>query len=150
MLALSELGRKRPTLPVIVLSSSEDPADARRALALGALGYVPKSASQHTLLTAIRMVLSGDLYVPPLILDKPGLGLSIPARGRVGGGAARLTERQIAVLRLLSNGRPNKTIAIELDLSEKTVKTHITAIFKALNVINRTQAASVGRDLGLI
>jgi len=70
--AITEFGRKRPELPVIVLSSSEDPQDARKALALGALGYVPKSASQHVLLQAIRIVLNGDLYVPPLVLRRGG------------------------------------------------------------------------------
>ncbi len=61
-----------------------------------------------------------------------------------------LTERQIEVLRRLSEGQPNKTIALELGLSEKTVKAHITAIFKALNVVNRTQAAAIGREARLI
>jgi DNA-binding NarL/FixJ family response regulator len=63
---------------------------------------------------------------------------------------ALLTTGQIDVLRRISEGQPNKTIAYEMDLSEKTVKAHITAIFKALNVVNRTQAAAAGRDLGLI
>src|SRR5687768_15150885 len=66
--ALAEFGRKRPDVPVIVLSSSEDPQVVRESLASGALGYVPKSASQNVLLSAIRLVLNGDLYVPPLIL----------------------------------------------------------------------------------
>jgi two-component system, NarL family, nitrate/nitrite response regulator NarL len=147
--AISEFGRKRPELPVIVLSSSEDPQDARKALALGALGYVPKSASQRVLLTAIRIVLNGDLYVPPLVLNEPA-----DAADRLGGpgepNAARLTTRQIEILTMLSKGQPNKTIATTLDLSEKTVKAHLTAIFRALNVVNRTQAAAVGREAGLI
>ena len=75
--AISEFGRKRPDLPVIVLSSSEDPHDARKALALGALGYVPKSASQHVLLSAIRIVLDGDIYVPPLVLADAGARASV-------------------------------------------------------------------------
>ena len=65
-------------------------------------------------------------------------------------GAARLTGRQVEILAMLSKGQPNKTIATSLDLSEKTVKAHITAIFRALNVVNRTQAAAVGREAGLI
>src|ERR1700676_3061477 len=68
--AISAFGRKRPELPVIVLSSSEDPGDVRKALASGALGYVPKSATQHVLLSAIKLVMNGDLYVPPLVLSK--------------------------------------------------------------------------------
>ncbi|MDO9061887.1 MAG: response regulator transcription factor, partial [Bradyrhizobium sp.] len=141
--ALSEFGRKRPDVPVIVLSSSEDPHDVRQSLAAGALGYVPKSASQQVLLSAIRLVLNGDLYIPPLILDENSAGPRI--RTAESEGAAQLTQRQIEILRLLSEGMPNKTIAAALDLSVKTVKVHITAIFKALNVVNRTQAAVAGR-----
>jgi DNA-binding NarL/FixJ family response regulator len=61
-----------------------------------------------------------------------------------------LTDRQIEVLKRVSEGQSNKTIARDLDLSEKTVKAHVTAIFRALNVINRTQAAAAGRGAGLI
>jgi two-component system nitrate/nitrite response regulator NarL len=147
--AISEFGRKRPELPLIVLSSSEDPQDARKALALGALGYVPKSASQRVLLSAIRIVLNGDLYVPPLVLNEPA-DIADRMGGRGEPNAARLTTRQIEILTMLSKGQPNKTIATTLDLSEKTVKAHITAIFRALNVVNRTQAAAVGREAGLI
>ena len=147
--AISEFGRKRPELPVIVLSSSEDPQDARKALALGALGYVPKSASQRVLLSAIRTVLNGDLYIPPLVLNEPAAEAERQS-GLPDSSAARMTARQIEILSMLSKGQPNKTIATTLDLSEKTVKAHITAIFRALNVVNRTQAAAVGRDHGII
>jgi two-component system, NarL family, nitrate/nitrite response regulator NarL len=145
--ALAELGRKRPDLPVIVLSSSEDPKDVRKALASGALGYVPKSASQHVLLSAIRLVLNGDLYIPPLVLS-PDAGA--PQHAGDSGNPGALTARQIEVLTLISEGKPNKTIANQLALSEKTVKAHITAIFKALNVVNRTQAAAAARAAGII
>lgn len=67
MAAIREFGRHRPDVPVIVLSSSEDAEDVRRALASGALGYVPKSAPPHTVLSALRQVLSGDVYVPVLL-----------------------------------------------------------------------------------
>lgn len=150
LLALAEFGRVRPELPVIVLSSSEDPQDARKALAQGALGYVPKSASQNTLVAAIRLVLEGDVYVPPLILNEMESARRTEVQLRASAGGPILTERQIEVLRRLSEGQPNKIIAHELELSEKTVKAHITAIFKALNVVNRTQAAAVGREAGLI
>jgi two-component system nitrate/nitrite response regulator NarL len=147
--ALAEFGRRRPDLPVVVLSSSEDPQDAKRALAHGALGYVPKSASPQTLVSAIRLVMDGELYVPPLVMaaleDDGGAQSRPPAR--TGG---ELTQRQIDVLRLLSEGQSNKAIALALDLSEKTVKVHVGAIFRALQVANRTQAANAGRARGLI
>lgn len=144
---ISEIGRARPELPVIVLSSSEDPRDVRNALSQGALGYVPKSASQTTLLSAIRLVMSGELYIPSLMLNQAGAAKSAADRSMA---RALLTPRQIDVLRRISESLPNKTIAYEMDLSEKTVKAHITAIFRALNVVNRTQAAAAGRDLGLL
>jgi two-component system, NarL family, nitrate/nitrite response regulator NarL len=148
--ALSEFGRVRPELPVIVISASEDARDVREALAKGALGYVPKSASQHTLLSAIRLVLDGDLYVPPLILGEAPLSPAPDPPGAATAAGSALTRRQIDVLKQLSQGKSNKSIALELGLSEKTVKAHVTAIFKALNVINRTQAAAAGREAGLV
>jgi two-component system nitrate/nitrite response regulator NarL len=150
MSAIAEFGRVRPELPVIVLSASEDARAAREALAQGALGYVPKSASRQTLVSAIKLVLNGEIYVPPLILSEAGA--QKPMSQCAGASPARpiLTDRQIDVLRRLSAGQSNKTIARDLDLSEKTVKAHITAIFRALNVVNRTQAAAAGRGAGLV
>jgi two-component system nitrate/nitrite response regulator NarL len=145
---IAEFGRIRPDLPVLVLSSSEDPQDARKAFAHGALGYVPKSAGQNTLLAAARLVLNGDLYVPPLILTEPPS--TYLSRLSPNAGGAVLTDRQIDVLRRLGEGQSNRTIALELGLSEKTVKAHVTAIFRALNVVSRTQAAAAGREAGLI
>jgi len=148
--AIAEFGRRRPALPLIVLSSSEDPHMARQAIAQGALGYVPKSADPRTLLSAIALVLNGELYVPPLILNGGGAARPPPRLGDGETDVGQLTERQVDVLRLISDGQSNKAIAIALDLSENTVKVHVTAIFKALRVINRTQAANVGRSIGLI
>jgi two-component system nitrate/nitrite response regulator NarL len=149
MSAVPELGRRRPDLPVIVLSSSEDPMDVKRALALGALGYVPKSAAPQTLLSALALVLSGNVYVPPLMLNAAVLASG--ASGANGNGTrAALTERQLEVLRLLSDGLSNKEIGRALGLSDKTVKVHITTIFKTLNVVNRTQAASAARREALL
>src|ERR1700691_138989 len=120
--AITEFGQIRPELPVIILSSSENPADVRAALANGALGYVPKSAAEHTLLSAIRVVLNGDVYVPPFVMvdtawTQPGaLKTAAPPDRPV------LTDRQIEVLQRISAGQLNKIIAAELGLSEKTVK----------------------------
>jgi DNA-binding NarL/FixJ family response regulator len=145
--AIQEFGKRRPELPVIVLSSSEDPEDVRRALASGALGYVPKSATSQTLLSALRLVLSGNVYVPPLMLSAAS---PAPANPRShGGGVASLSARQRDILSRICRGLSNKEISRELDLSEKTVKTHITAIFKALNVVSRSQAAGIAREANL-
>jgi len=146
--AIQEFGRRCPDLPVIVLSASEGPLEVRRALAAGALGYVPKSANPHTLLSALKLVLSGEVYVPPLLLDH----IAVPRQTGVNQNHealdGRLTERQTEVLKLIVQGLSNKEIATALDLSEKTVKAHVTAIFRALNVVNRTQAAVAARQGG--
>ena len=143
--ALAAFGREHPQLPVLILSSSENPADAREALRCGALGYVPKSANPQTLLTAIRLVLDGEVYVPPLVLAGAAAPPSAPVPAR-----AALTARQVEILRQLDAGDSNLAIAHKFGLSEKTVKAHITAIFRNLNVTSRTQAVNAGRAAGLL
>jgi two-component system, NarL family, nitrate/nitrite response regulator NarL len=150
MSVLREIGKRRPDLPVILLSSSEDPADVRRGLAAGALGYLPKSASPQTLMSALRLVLAGEVYVPPIMLrDAAAHDLHEGAQTR-NGLATALTDRQIDVLRLLGRGLSNKEIGRELAVSERTVKAHVTAIFKSLRVVNRTQAVEAARRAALI
>ena len=149
MSALRQIGRRRPDLPVILLSSSEDPADVRRSLAAGALGYVPKTSSPQTLMSALRLVLAGEVYVPPIMLRETAAASAGDIRGRTTPPQA-LTDRQVEVLRLLGRGLSNKEIGRELVLSERTVKAHVTAIFKSLRVVNRTQAVEAARHGGLI
>lgn len=133
--ALRTLAARHPSLPILILSSSEDPADVRRALAHGALGYVPKSATPATLLAALNLVLGGEIYVPPLLArnDRPSAGHD----------ATTLTERQAEVLDCLAADLSNKQIAHRLSLSEKTVKAHVTAILRTLGVANRRDAVRV-------
>ncbi len=144
--AVKEFARRRPELPVIVLSSSENPSDVKRVLNAGALGYIPKSASPQTVLSALQLVLTGNIYVPPL------LARAVDAAAVEQNSAApvplpALTERQIEVLKQVRDGHSNKEISNRLGIAEKTVKAHVAAIFKALNVVNRTQAANAARDL---
>jgi DNA-binding NarL/FixJ family response regulator len=140
--AIAAFGAARPDVPIIVLSASESRADAQAALDAGALGYVPKSASSKTLLLALNLVLQGEMYLPPLLLS--GAPERRPA------GLPALTERQTDVLVMLAKGGSNKDIARALRLSDKTVKAHVSAIFRALNVSNRTQAAHAAREAGLV
>ena len=123
-----------PDLAVIVISALETAEQVRRALAHGARGFIPKSARPQTLLAAIRLVLSGETYIPPTIL---GDAVAIPS--------TKLTQRQHEILEALSEGRSNKEIAAALGVSEKTVKAHVSAIFRVLGVVNRTQAAAAHR-----
>ncbi len=142
--AVREFARRHPDLPVIVLSSSENASDVRRVLNAGASGYIPKSATAQTVVSALNLVLSGNVYVPPLLVTA-----TAPAAERGAGGTrsvSQLTERQVDVLRYLKDGLTNKEISAQLGIAEKTVKVHIAAIFKTLNVVNRTQAAKFLHD----
>ncbi len=138
--AIREIARRHPDLPVIVLSSSESPHDVRRVLNAGASGYIPKSATAQTVVSALNLVLSGNIYVPPLLLMATSRASDHVAPGDRNP-IAQLTDRQVDVLRYLRDGLSNKEIGANLGIAEKTVKVHIAAIFRALNVVNRTQAA---------
>lgn len=141
MPTLGQFRVRCPELPIVVISSSEDAADVRRAFAAGARGYIPKSAGRNTMLAALRLVLAGEVYVPPLILEEQ----AAPAPAAHSG----LTARQAEVLRLVCEGLPNREIGLQLDMHEKTVKAHVTAIFKTLGVVNRAQAVEAARNAGI-
>lgn len=140
---LERMRVERPDLKVLVLSSSEDPADVRRVMAAGAAGYCPKSAGRNTLLAAVRLVLDGETYLPPLMLHAAG-----PAPMAADGGP--LTPRQREVLRLLCEGHANREIGVQLGMHEKTVKTHVSAIYRTLGVVSRPQAVAAARAAGLV
>lgn len=139
--ALDGLVRAAATTPVVVLSASEEPETIRRALDCGAAGFIPKREKTAVMLSALRLVLSGGVYLPPMLVQAGAAG---------GGGRTALTPRQRDVLHYLIEGRSNKDIGRRLDLSEATVKAHISAIFKVLGVSNRTQAARAAGRLGLL
>ncbi len=141
---LRRLRELLPTLPMVVASGQEDAATIRAVLAAGAVGFIPKSERSDMLLNALRMVLAGGVYVPLRSLGDAS-GMASPARAT----AADLTPRQRDVLRALSRGQPNKLIARELGLTEGTVKIHIAAILRALQVRNRTEAVVRARELGI-
>lgn len=145
---LAVLSRQQPLLPVVILSASQDRAHMKQALDRGAAGFIPKTATAAVMLNALRLVLAGGVYVPPEMLQQvaaaPDVGADDPPVDR------RLTPRQIEVLQMIVEGSPNKNIAAKLDLSEATVKAHVSAIMRALNVSNRTQAVREARLLGLV
>ena len=143
---LTRMREIAPDLAILVFSSSEDPADVRLAFAAGASGYCPKSSGNDTLLAALRRVMDGHKYVPPLMLLGQVPGAS-PVEGR---GATALTDRQSEVLALIAQGFPNKLIARQLDMQEKTVKGHVSAIFRALGAVNRVQAVEAARQAGML
>lgn len=131
-------------IPVVVVSGSENVQDMRRALDLGAMGYIAKSESTPILLTALGLVLSGGIYIPPRLLQTK---LSSPAKPS-GPTQRELTPQQVKVLRAITQGKSNKEIAQEMGLSVATVKAHTGAIFKTLNVTRRYDAIRAAEDLG--
>jgi DNA-binding NarL/FixJ family response regulator len=155
---LTEFRAAYPALPVVVVSASDRTSDVIRAIDLGAMGFVPKRSSNEMLFDALRMVMSGGLYVPPMMLGLDARtveGDTVPDVMRPVGKPAQesgyqkaadslqaigLTPRQGDVLGLLLQGKPNKLIARELNVSVETVKDHVAAVLRALGVSSRTQA----------
>ncbi len=135
-------------VPIIILSASDDRRHVLQAVNLGAAGFIPKTSSSRVMLSALKLVLSGGVYLPPALLEQASHGDS---GGPIANGnaASFLTPRQREVLALLGQGKSNKEIARVLQLAEGTVKLHVTAILKALNVHNSTRAVVAASQLGL-
>jgi len=144
---IARIREQFPDTPIIIFSASEKSSDARAVLDAGVEGYIPKAASGEVVLSAIRLVLSGGTYFPTsmVLAEQQEDELSAVVEKPV-----QLTPRQLDVLKLLAQGKPNKLIADALDMAESTVRVHATAIFKALEVTNRTEAAYAAVRLGLI
>jgi len=142
---LAELRERYPGTSVVVLSAQQDRGSVVKALDLGALGFIPKSAQREVMLAALELVFAGGIYIPAEILahQDPGASQSAPPAAQAPRASPRdlgLTERQLEVLALMMRGKSNKAICRVLDVAEPTVKNHVTAIFKALKVSNRTEA----------
>ena len=147
-----ELRVRSPSLPIIVLSGTADVALMRDTLDCGALGFIPKAYSSEVMLSAVRLVLAGGVYVPPALLAPvapPSAAATRAAGPSLSMDSVRqvLTARQVEVLDLLSQGKPNKLIGRSLGISEGTVKIHLAAIFRALNARNRTEAVVAAQHL---
>jgi DNA-binding NarL/FixJ family response regulator len=152
---LAELRERYPGISVVVLSGFPDRTNVVRALEHGALGFIPKSAGREVMTSALNLVFSGGVYIPPEILGSASSDGTEPSQSR--GSAARpqaspadlgLTGRQVDVLALMMQGKSNKAICRLLELAEPTVKNHVTAILKALGVSNRTEAVLAAAALG--
>jgi len=155
---LEEFRTAYPSLSIVVVSSSDSNDDVSQAIYLGAMGFIPKRASNEVLLEALGRVLSGGIYVPPMALRSSGSDRKddrhgwMGARGdapypvfdlantRSSAAALGLTPRQTDVLELLLQGQSNKLIARALNLSVETIKDHVAAVLRTLNVSSRTQA----------
>jgi len=164
---LEEFRSQYPSLPVVVISASDRASDVIRAIDQGAMGFIPKRTGNDVLAQALKLVMSGGIYVPPMSLGsdvapepEPVAALAVtdaaPGNPRMnqvqalasqagyqttaGLESLQLTPRQTDVLALLLQGKPNKIIARELGVSVETIKDHVAAVLKALGVSSRTQA----------
>ncbi|MFJ3053178.1 MULTISPECIES: response regulator transcription factor ErdR [Pseudomonas nitroreducens/multiresinivorans group] len=127
-----------PQIPVVMVSAQEDAAVVQRSREFGASGFIPKSSELSVLQQAVRAVLDGDVWWPPQVDAVTEMSDDVRAASA---GLASLTPQQFRVLTMVCEGLLNKQIAFELSVSEATVKAHVTAIFRKLNVRTRTQAA---------
>jgi len=153
MAVLEQLRLECPSAPVVIVSMFKDSETILGAIRLGAMGFIPKSSDRETMLNALRLVLSGSVYLPPELaitevrLDG-GPGRDFTAR-QGPSLRAELTGRQTQVLALVMKGRTNKEICRDLGLAERTVKAHLTAVLNALKVTSRTQAVIAANQMGL-
>lgn len=140
---LSELRRRAPAMPIVVISAVDDPKIMKDVILRGASAFVPKSAPSQVLINALRVIVAGGTYMPTGILaalqERAGADATEPS--------SELTLRQRRVLELLSTGLSNKQIARDLGISEITVKAHVSAIYRKLGVNNRVQAGLEARRL---
>jgi len=143
---LQLLRHQLPATPIVLLSASEDRNKVLNAIELGAKGYIPKSSSADIITNAIQLVLSGGVYLPMAVLDTVN---SAPQKNSNTEGQT-LTPRQIQVLRLLADGLSNKAIGNHLEMAENTVRVHVSAILKFLEVKNRTEAGVAAVKMGLM
>lgn len=141
-----------PGVPVVVISGTDRRGDIESVMQSGAVGFVSKASNSKDMLQALRTVLGGGIYLPPQLLQQALSGVEEIRRDgrswRVN--KSGLTARQIEVLQHLVRGLSNKDIALAVGLAEGTVKVHVAAIFQALRVNNRNEAAHAARDLGLV
>lgn len=152
---LSELRENFPAVPIVIISGSDRHEDIVRVIDLGAMGFIPKHSSNSVMLQALRLALSGGVYLPmETLTQREAMGASTPAaRSHAHDGVSAhelgLTDRQVQVLSHILQGKPNKLICRELGLAEGTVKIHVAAILRTLKVSTRTQAVIEASRLGL-
>lgn len=155
--SVAEVRRTFPECPIVVISANEDPKTIRDAIQAGANGYIPKTTRGKSVVTALKLVMAGEIYVPPTLLSDMGMSLAEPDRASAGapgapanaaGGFAKLSDREVAVLRLLIEGKTNKEIGRDLALQEVTVKVHLRNIYRKIGATNRADAVRLAFQAG--
>lgn len=142
--ALQQLRADFPSVPVVMVSGVYDRVTVEDALEAGAAGFIPKSMKRDAIIDALDQVLSGEIYMPAEFAENPQAEEDAAIRARID----TLTPQQKVVLGLLVEGRVNKQIAFDLDVSMTTVKAHVSAVLQKLNVYNRTQAVILANRVG--
>ncbi len=138
-----------PDVPVVILSSVIQRSDALGLIEAGAAGVIPKRLGADTLIHALRLILSGEKYLPVALGDAPepvGDSAGAVSRKAAGEGLGALTARQRDVLALLKQGLPNKQIAARMGIQEVTVKLHLSKVFRKLGATNRTEAVRIAME----
>jgi DNA-binding NarL/FixJ family response regulator len=138
--AIYEIRAADPNARIIVLTTFDGDEDIYRALRAGAKSYLLKDVSREELFQCIRDVHAGKTFVPPAVAAK--LAERLPGD--------ELSPRELEVLRLLAEGKPNKLIGVAMSITEVTVKSHVQSLFKKLNVLSRTEAIAVANRRGLL
>jgi DNA-binding NarL/FixJ family response regulator len=138
--AVRQIRERDPYAKVIVLTTYDSDEDIARALKAGAKAYILKDISADALIACIHDVLAGKTYLAPAAAAKLAERVT----------QVQLTPRELATLRLMADGRSNKEIATALDISERTVKTHLGHLFQKLGVTSRTEAVKVASRRGLV
>ncbi len=147
---LQAISKRKITVPTILVSSTENRSDIEKALKLGAQGFIPKNSPTHDMLTGIQTVLNGKKYVPEHLVGSINWPTTNAVVNNTNPSQVCLSPRQIEVLHLMHTGHSNTQIATILDISESTVKGHISSLFKTFNVKNRTACVRAGIENQLI
>ena len=153
--ALDAFRREQPALPLVILSMHRDRETVLESIRRGAMGFIPKASAKEVIVSAVRLVLSGGIYLPPEAVidaaasDRSAIDIAPTSQPSRSLSQLGLTPRQGQVLALVMTGKSNKEICRTLGIAERTVKVHLTAVLNALKVTSRTQAVIAANGLGL-
>ena len=145
--SIKNITRQFPDVPIVIVSVKEDFESIHHSISLGASGFIPKTSAPEVTISAIQLVLSGGVYIPPHVLKPQSKNVENNQHSDKFDTLNNLSKRQQQVLELISLGRSNQAIADELNLTIPTIKMHVSAILKKLNVKNRTEAVSIYTNL---
>ena len=142
---VAALRAAHPAAPLVIVSATRNPAAMRQAVEMGAAGFIPKSAPMEQIVASVRAAMQGEVILPPNAGDGvlPASDADLAAR------AASLTPQQHRVFALMSEGKPNKIIAYDMQIGEATVKAHVTEILRKMGVHSRSQAIVLAQRLAL-